>query len=103
MPQANVYFPGSLYSADDAKEAMRQFAAVAASHGMVNRFGNGDIRQLIDSIATGELATVLLADEPRMAAIERLRELAPEQESLATREAFESIAAQLERAVQREG
>jgi hypothetical protein len=104
MPHISLWFP-----ADWTREETRAFAAqvaeVAASHGYRNHFGQlagrGNIVAMLRAIESGELATVMLADEQRDYAIRRLRELAPEQDGI-TAEAFLSLAGQLDYARQRE-
>lgn len=63
--------------------------AVAKSHGYRS------VEEMLDAVASGELITVLLADEQRSYAIERLIELAPQQDGI-TAEAFFSLANQLQ-------
>lgn len=78
--------------------------AVAADHGYVTSagpgVGSGNVAELLAGIATGEVATVLLADIPRDLAIDFLRSQQPEHPSLA--EALTAIADALDEARRRE-
>lgn len=88
----------------DASSVMAIVADVAASHGYINRAGPnpgaGNVAELLAAIASGEVATVLLADTPRDMAIDFLRSQSPAHPSLA--EALDSIANALDEARQRE-
>lgn len=73
---------------------------IAASHGYIGQRGNGNVAQLLTGIATGEIATVMLAETPRDMAIEFLRQQHPDHPSLS--EALGAIADALDEARQRE-
>lgn len=81
---------------DEIYHARMDVLASIAKHHNYN-----DAFQLLDAITSGEIALMLLADEPRNAAIRRLRELAPE-EHPTVREAFSDIANALEISIERE-
>lgn len=89
----------------NADRVMAVMAEIAASHGYVNaggpNSGAGSVAELLAAIASGEVATILLADTPRDMAIDYLRSQAPEHPSLA--EALAAIADCLDEARRREG
>lgn len=88
----------------DASAVMATVGQVAADHGYINHAGanpgGGNVAELLAAIASGEVATVLLADTPRDMAIDFLRSQSPAHPSLA--EALTAIAAALDEARQRE-
>lgn len=88
----------------DATAVMMVVAEVAASHGYVNHAGPnpgaGNVAELLAAIASGEVATVLLAETPRDMAIDWLRSQSITHPSLA--EALTAIADALDEARHRE-
>ena len=104
MPHISLWLP-RVWTREETRAFSDSVAAVAASHGYRSHYGplagRGNIVEMLRAIESGELATVLLADEQRDYAIRRLRELAPQQDGI-TAEAFLSLAAQLDYARQRE-
>lgn len=98
MPHISLWLPQD-WTREETRAFAAQVAKVAADHGYRNHYGplagRGNIAEMLRAIESGELATVLLADEQRDYAIRRLRELAPEQDGI-TAEAFTSLANQLD-------
>lgn len=68
----------------------------------VARYHNYEPDELLQAIASGELATILLPDEQRSAAIKWLYEQSMQVNDMALNEALASIAKQLEAAAMRE-
>ena len=95
MPKL-VYFSVSI----DETETWKTVQDIAASHGYVGQRGDGNVAQLLTGIATGEIATLMLAGTPRDLAIEFLRQQHPDHPSLT--DALADIAAALDEARQRE-
>lgn len=90
----------------DAKHVMTVVAEIAASHGYINHAGPnpgaGNVAELLAAIASGEVATVLLADTPRDMAIDWLRSQSMAIIHPALAEALTAIADALDEARQRE-
>lgn len=83
---------------------MATLAEIAASHGYINHAGPnpgaGNVAELLAGIASGEVATVMLAETPRDVATDWLCEQRPDHPSLA--EALLAIADALDEARHRE-
>jgi len=98
MPHISLWLPAE-WTREETRAFTDSIAAVAASHGYRNHYGpltgRGNIAEMLRAIESGELATILLADEQRDYAIRRLRELAPEQDAI-TADAFIALADQLD-------
>lgn len=80
----------------------RELANIALEHGFTLKSQRvGSIFQMLASIASGETAVVLLADEDRNIAIRELRKIAKDTHPY-IRDAFNSIADQLDAARKRD-
>ena len=84
----------------DEDAIWQTLANVAADRGYIGQRGTGNVATLLTGIATGEVATVMLAETPRDLAIDFLRSQAPAHPSLA--DALADIADALDEARQRE-
>ena len=84
----------------DASEVWQAAQQIAADHGYIGQRGDGNVAMLLSGIASGEIATVMLAETPRDLVIDFLRSQAPAHPSLA--DALADIADALDEARQRE-
>ncbi len=90
-------------SARQLSDLRRSLSQVALAHGLTRKSErHGSIYELLASIASGESAIVLLADKDRRTAIRELRKIVRiETTPPYVRDAFSSIADQLDAACQR--
>jgi hypothetical protein len=104
MASFGLYFRG--VSQEEANAIRLQANKVAAYHGYSAErgptAGAGNAAEMLVAIASGELATVLLPDEQRSMAIRWLDEQSNKVDNFSLAEALQSIAKQLDAAVQRE-
>lgn len=89
-----------------SKPVTAMLRKVAEYHGYLAhrgpRTGQGDVVELAVAIGSGELATVLLADEQRDMVMQFLNAQAKIVEDYSLAEALESVARQIDASVQRE-
>lgn len=84
----------------DEEAIWQTLVNVAADYGYIGQRGDGNVAALLTGIASGEIATVMLAETPRDLTISFLRSQQPEHPSLA--DALTDIAGALDEARQRE-
>lgn len=104
MAGLGLYLAG--LDAAEARQLRADLADIAKRHGYTAErgptAGQGNVATMLVAIASGEVATVLLADEPRAAAIRELRRQAALADDHLIREAFGDIANALLESVRRE-
>jgi hypothetical protein len=104
MASFGLYFRG--VSQEEANAIRQRANKIAASYGYSAErgptTGEGNAAEMLVAIVSGELATVLLPDEQRSMAIRWLDEQSRTVNDFSLAEALQSIAKQLDAAVQRE-